>query len=161
MGKLAERLADERRTGVYRVEVTEALDEAAAIVGLPILRIVLRDATGDRLLASCAGAATSIPVHGWDDFSAAIADPAGAPPPGRVLLVECFDALLRLDPCALEPLIAALQSAASQHRAHGRRFFAVFLDPERRVALEPLYDRRRHAAVAASAAIDQEHGGDR
>lgn len=29
MGKLAERLADPKRSGVYRVETTEALEEAA------------------------------------------------------------------------------------------------------------------------------------
>lgn len=161
MGKLAERLGDERRTGVYRVAVTEALEEAAAIVGLPIVRIALRGASGDRLLAACAGPVTSIPVQRWDDFSAVIADAAWSPPPGRVLLVECFDELLRLDLRALEPLIVALQSAAARHRAHGRRFFAVFLDPDRRVELEPLYDRRRQSAVTAAAAIAQEDGGDR
>lgn len=161
MGKLAERLADERRSGVYRVEVTEALEEAAGIVGLPIVRISLRDAHPERLLASCVGAVTSGPVPDWDAFAAVIADAAWTPPPGRVLLVEYFDDLLRHDPGALEPLIAALQSAAAQHRAHGRRFFAVFLDPDRRVMLDPLYDRRRHLAAAAAAANVKDHGGDR
>ena len=37
MGKLAERLADPQRSGVYRVETTEAVEEAAALrkLGLP------------------------------------------------------------------------------------------------------------------------------
>jgi hypothetical protein len=161
MGKLAERLADERRTGVYRVEVTDALEEAAGIVGLPIARVSLHDARAQRLLDVCAEAVKCGPTRDWDGFAAALADAAFTPPPGRVVLVECFDALLRLDPHALDRPIAALQSAAAQHCAHGRRFFAVFLDPDRRVMLDPLYDRRRHRAAAASEAAADNHGGDR
>lgn len=160
MGKLAERLADERRTGVYRVEVTEALEEAAGIVGLPIVRVALRDASGPRLLERCAQAVGVRTAHSWDALAAAIGDAAWTPPPGRVLLVEYSDELLRQHPGALDPLIAALQSAAAQHLAHGRRFFAVFLDPDRRVSLDPLYDRRRHAASAASRRSEPNLGGD-
>lgn len=41
MGKLAERLADPGRSGVYRVESTEALEEAAALNGFVLHRLVL------------------------------------------------------------------------------------------------------------------------
>lgn len=136
MGKLAERLADETRTGVYRVEVTEALEEAAGIAGLPVVRISLRAAPEDRPLTECARA-------------------AGAP--GRILLIEDFDGLARGDAHALRPLIAALESAANRHRSRGERFFAVFLDPSRVLALGPLYDRRRHssASVPTEAILDK------
>src|SRR5690606_3398827 len=53
MGKLAERLADERRSGVYRVEVTDALEEAAAIDGFPIARVRLDDVGNTPLLEAC------------------------------------------------------------------------------------------------------------
>lgn len=39
MGKLAERLADPGRSGVYRVESTEALEEAAALNGFALQRL--------------------------------------------------------------------------------------------------------------------------
>lgn len=38
MGKLAERLADPQRSGIYRVETTEALEEAAALNGFRLER---------------------------------------------------------------------------------------------------------------------------
>jgi len=160
MGKLAERLADEKRTGVYRTEVTDALEEAAGIVGLPIVRVDLRDSSGDRLLADSAQAAVARPLAGWDAFAAALADPAWTPAPGRVLLIEGFEELLDDGAGSLEPLVAALDSAAAQHRLRGERFFAVFLDPGRRVALEPLYDRRRLASTTAPAHAAANQGGD-
>ena len=39
MGKLAERLADAARSGVYRVASTEAVEEAAALNGYRVLRL--------------------------------------------------------------------------------------------------------------------------
>lgn len=41
MGKLAERLADAARSGVYRVETTEALEEAAGLNGFSLARVSL------------------------------------------------------------------------------------------------------------------------
>jgi hypothetical protein len=41
MGKLAERLADAKRSGIYRVETTEALEEAAALNGFALERVAL------------------------------------------------------------------------------------------------------------------------
>ncbi|TXL65287.1 hypothetical protein [Zeimonas arvi] len=125
MGKLAERLADKSRAGVYRVEVTEALEEAAGIVGLPIVRLSLRGTTADRLPGECGQAADA---------------------PGQILLIDDFDDLARRDADALRPLIAALASAADRHRSRGDNFFAVFLDPGRLLAIGPLYDRRRHSS---------------
>ncbi len=127
MGKLAERLADQSRTGVYRVELTEALEEAAGIVGLPIVQVSLRGATADRLPGACAQAADA---------------------PGRILLIEDFDDLARRNADALRPLIAALESAADRHRSRGDSFFAVFLDPSRLLAIGPLYDRRQHSSLS-------------
>ena len=127
MGKLAERLADQSRTGVYRVEVTEALEEAAGIVGLPIVRVSLRGATADRLPGECEQAASA---------------------PGRILLIDDFDDLARRNADGLRSLIAALESAADRHRSRGDSFFAVFLDPSRLLAIGPLYDRRRHSSLS-------------
>jgi hypothetical protein len=54
MGKLAERLADPARAGVYRVETTEALEEAAALNRYRLERIAL-DGAAQPLLDRLAG----------------------------------------------------------------------------------------------------------
>ena len=137
---------------MYRIEVTEALEEAAGIVGLEIVSFPLRGVAAGRFLASCARAVSAAEVESWDALAAALAEPARAPAPGRILLFVGFEELLRREPNALAPLIAALQLAAARHRLEGRRFFAVFLDPTRTVAIDPLYDRRRHSAMPVSPA---------
>ena len=43
MGKLAERLADASRSGVYRVESADALEEAAAQNGFKVTRLPLSE----------------------------------------------------------------------------------------------------------------------
>ena len=141
MGKLAERLSDESRTGVYRIEVTDALEEAAGIVGLPIARVSLRTGTGtgdhpitESVLAACA--------------------------PGRILLIEDFEELARRDAGSLRPLIDMLESAAARHRSLGESFFAVFLDPSRLLALGPLYDRKRHSSASVPTEAILEKGAE-
>lgn len=160
MGKLAERLGDERRSGVYRVEVTDALEEAAGIVGLPIVSACLNAASAGHLLADCVRATALQPAPDWAAFAAALADPSWTPAPGRILLIEGFEPLLEADLRILAPLIAALESAAAGHRLRGERFFAVFLDPGRRLALDPLYDRRRLSALAPACHAIQDNGGE-
>lgn len=155
MGKLAERLADERRSGVYRLEVTDALEEAAAIDGFPIVRVALDDAEGGQLLAACARA-LALRVDGdWAGLATALADPAWSPAAGHVLLFSGFEALVRREPDALAPLLATLRAAAARRRMQGLRFFAAFLDPTRTLSLDPLYDRRRHSATTTSRETDQ------
>jgi hypothetical protein len=39
MGKLAQRLADPSKSGVYRIRTTEAIEEAAALNGYALLRL--------------------------------------------------------------------------------------------------------------------------
>jgi hypothetical protein len=63
MGKLAERLADAKRSGIYRVETTGALEEAAALNGFALERVALTDCArairagdGRVLLFNCAEA---------------------------------------------------------------------------------------------------------
>jgi hypothetical protein len=160
MGKLAERLGDPARSGVYRVEVTEALEEAAGIAGLPIVRAGLRATAESRLLDACSQAVARRGFPGWAAFSAALAEPAPAGQRGQVVLVDGFEALLDEHVAPLAPLFEALESAAASHRQQGRHFFAVFLDPGRRLALNPLYDRRRHAPSAVPAHAVEDTGGD-
>jgi hypothetical protein len=123
MGKLAERLADARRSGVYRVEGTDALEEAVALNGFALARIALDGATAD---------VTDIAATALDSRR-----------DGRVMLFTGFEALLRSKPQAVEQLLSALRKVAERHHAAGERFFAAFLDPAALLPLDPLYNRRR------------------
>lgn len=159
MGKLAERLADDRRSGVYRVEVTDALEEAAAIDRYPITRVRLVDAGREDLQRLCARALAPCARTGWSGLADALADPGWSPAPGHVLLFDGFEAQLHVEPSALAPLLGALRAAATRRRERALKFFAVFLDPARMLALDPLYDRRRNSAAALAAIAEQTQGG--
>lgn len=128
MGKLAERLSDPRRSGVYRVESTDALEEAVALNGFCLNRIDLEGISADAL---CGIAAKAV---------ASRAD-------GNVLLLTGFEALARGTPLAFERLIAELQTAAASRREGGMRLFAAFMDPSARLSLAPLYNWHRSRSV--------------
>lgn len=155
MGKLAERLADARRSGVYRVEVTDALEEAAGIDGFPIMHVRLDRASVGALHETCARALAPGVEGNWGTLAATLGDPAWSTAPGHVLLFSGFEALVERDPDALAPLLAALRAATARRRMQGLRFFAAFLDPTRMLTLDPLYDRRRHSLTANAPVIDQ------
>lgn len=123
MGKLAERLADARRSGVYRVEITDALEEAVGLNGFALARVPLDRASNGAFAGLCAEA-LSLRTN--------------------VLLFTGFEALLRGAPGALAPLLSALDAAAAERRAAGLPFFAAFLDPAGLLPLGPLYNWHRN-----------------
>jgi len=57
----------------------------------------------------------------------------------QVLLLEGVD---RLAPEEVEIIVAALQHVAAVRRESGSPFFAVLVDPGRRLALPPLYKEK-------------------
>jgi hypothetical protein len=90
MGKLAARLADASRSGVYRVESTAALEEAAALNGFLLLkgpavaqpedgRVLLLTAFDAGLLARLEVTAAECRGRGWR-FFAVFLDPEGTLP---------------------------------------------------------------------------------
>lgn len=115
MGKLAERLSDAQRSGVYRVETTGALEEAAGLNGFALERFAL------------AGPA-AIPA-------------AGSRRDGCVVLITGFEPLAHNG--ALKPLLGELEARAKGSREAGARYFAVFLDPSAVLSLPPLYNWQR------------------
>lgn len=131
MGKLAERLADAQRSGVYRVESTQALEEAVALNGFALARIGLEGIAGSAL----GGIAADV-LSGRSD--------------GQVLLFRGFETLARAAPGDLDRLLAQLHAAASVHRDGGRHFFAAFLDPSAILSLAPLYHWTRSASAKAA-----------
>jgi hypothetical protein len=120
MGKLAERLGDPARAGVYRVETTVAVEEAAALNGYALLRLRFDAEGGAQALA---------------DFAAV------QRPDGRVALVSDFEQGFASDPARRDALLEALAAAAAEWRACGIRGFVVFFDPGYALpALAPLYN---------------------
>ena len=116
MGKLAERLSDPARSGVYRIETTEAVEEAAALNRHPLVRIALNG-------------------------SAAAALEAAAAAGSRVIVVSGFEQFFREHPVQAQALVTALAAAAQARRTAGGCFFAAFLDPAATLpALAPLYN---------------------
>lgn len=54
----------------------------------------------------------------------------------EVLIIE------GLAPESLEPIVAALERVAAERRSRGKPFFAVFVDPQRRLPLPTLYKEK-------------------
>ena len=129
MSKLAPRLKDASRSGVYRVTTTAALADA----GLPFVKIILKDGKAGALEAIAK--ALEFPAWfggNWDALEDCLSELKGS----RILLFSGADALPADD---FGILVDVLDSAATFHGAQGRPFFAVFLDPERKLGLPDLH----------------------
>jgi hypothetical protein len=117
VGKLAERLSDPARSGVYRVLISGAVEEAAALNGYLLLRVEL---------ASPAVVAT---------IETAL--DAGR---DQVILVDGFEGLLRQQPGIAATVLARLTDAVRHAARDGLRVFVAFVDPHGALAsLPPLY----------------------
>jgi hypothetical protein len=129
MGKLRERLTDPARSGVYRVtradEVVEALQGSAHAVA----RIDLRQPVFEAF--SRALAFPDWFGRNWDALEDCLTDLAWLEADGYVLLLE--------GEAASDMLVEVLRSAAQFWAAHGTPFFAVFVDPHKRLALGDLF----------------------
>jgi hypothetical protein len=132
MGKLGQRLRDAARSGVYRTSGSAAVAEAARESGLPLARI----AAGGDLLARIAEA-LDFPDwfgHNWDALEDCLGDLSWRGGEGPVLLFERFP-----DGEELAMLLDVLRSSARYWAGRGRPFFAVLVDPQRRLSLPDLY----------------------
>jgi len=78
-------------------------------------------------------------VYRVSDAAVPRAAAAEAGPASQVLVLEGIDALA---PKEVEMIVAALQHVAAARRARGMPFFAVLVDPERRLALPTLYKEK-------------------
>jgi hypothetical protein len=124
MGKLAERLSDPRRSGVYRLIASEALEEAVALNRFALTRFAL----------------SAVPAAA---LPALAADAVSRDADGQVLLFSGFEPLARAAPAAFDAFLGVLQAAAGGRRSQGLRFFAAFLDPAETLSLEQLYHWQR------------------
>lgn len=60
----------------------------------------------------------------------------------QVLIIEGLDAVAVREPQEFQALVAALERVAAGRRERGTPFFAVLIDPQRRLSLPTLYKER-------------------
>jgi hypothetical protein len=132
VSKLLQRLSDPKRSGVYRASRAEDIVEATRGSPLDVVRI---DASGDPIEAIAV--ALAFPGwfgRNWDALEDSLADLSWRKAKGHVLLLEGIGA-----GDAAGILIDVLRAAAEHWTGQTVSFFAVLLDPERKLGLPDLY----------------------
>ncbi len=136
MGKLALRLSDASRSGVYRVARPDETLEAARETGLRLETISF--AAKPDLLKGIA-AALSFPNwfgENWDALEDCLTDLSWSDATGHLLLFENGRAG---DDFGV--LVDVLETAAQYWAARAKPFFAVFVDPNAALPLPELFRR--------------------
>jgi hypothetical protein len=132
VSKLLERLRDASRSGVYRASGAQAIEQATRGSALDVVMIDAATGVFDALAA-----ALDFPDWfgaNWDALEDALSDLAWRKGEGHVLLLRSYPAG---DELGL--LIDVLRSVADYWAGRGRPFFAIFIDPQKRLALADLY----------------------
>jgi RNAse (barnase) inhibitor barstar len=140
MSKLLQRLQDASRSGVYRVRTPEPVADALRGSALDLARISLRGADGKEAVLRALGEALGFPSWfggNWDALEDCLCDLSWRPGEGHVLVFEDFELG---DEFGI--LLDVLASVAEFWAARGRPFFAVFVDPQRSLALAELFRER-------------------
>ncbi|MFL6565363.1 MAG: barstar family protein [Burkholderiales bacterium] len=139
MAKLLQRLQDAAKSGVYRASRVEAIEDALRGGKLSLARIALQDVSEKRALLRRIAAKLAFPAwfgENWDALEDCLSDLSWREGEGNVLVLEGFQLLPADD---LGELIDVMISAAAFWADRGKPFFAVFVDPERTLALASLY----------------------
>ena len=142
MGKLLGRMEDASRSGVYRATADPVVLEVAGEAGLEIIPLSLAAARDKESLMKTLAEALGFPDWfgaNWDALEDCLSDLSWRDAPGWVLVFRDFGALPRDD---LGVLLEVSRSAAQFWAGRGRRFFAVFIDPQRSLALPDLYKEK-------------------
>ena len=131
MGKLLERLKDASRSGVYRVSGEREVVDAAR--ELPLKRISLRGVSSKEGLLGHLAATLQFPDwfgNNWDAVEDCLTEAGG------YLLFSDHEAV---DGDEFGVLIDVLASVAEYWAERGEPFFAIFVDPARRLKLSDLF----------------------
>lgn len=134
MGKLGQRLMDASRSGVYRASGATSVVDAAREAALDLVRIDAQDALFERLAK-----ALDFPAWfggNWDALEDCLGDLSWRAGGGHVLVFDGYPGGAELG-----ALLDVLRSSAQYWAQRGRPFFAVFIDPQRQLALADLYRR--------------------
>ena len=129
MGKLLERLMDPARSGVYRVTRTDELRDALRGGSLAVATVDLQQPVFEAFARALA-----FPDwfgRNWDALEDCLTDLSWRQAAGHVVILEGNE-----DSGILADV---LLSAAQFWAARGKPFFAVFVDPEKRLKLEDLF----------------------
>lgn len=139
MGKLLQRLQDAGKSGVYRTSRIDPLTDALRPSGLDFQRIGIRGVAEKSALMEALGSALRLPAWfggNWDALEDCLTDLSWRAGAGHVIAFEGLDALPQEEQ---DVLFDVLASAAEFWREQGKPFFAVFVDPGRRLALPDLF----------------------
>ncbi len=129
MGKLLERLTDPARSGVYRVTRPDELRDALRGGSLAVATVDLQQPVFEAFARALA-----FPDwfgRNWDALEDCLTDLSWREAAGHVVIVEGNE--------ESGILVDVLRSAAQFWAARGKPFFAVFVDPEKRLKLEDLF----------------------
>ena len=132
MGKLGQRLRDASRSGVYRASSAAHVVDAAREAALDLVRVDAPDALFERMAK-----ALDFPDWfggNWDALEDCLGDLSWRTGGGHVLV---FDGYPSGD--ELRVLLDVLRSSAQYWAQRKRPFFAVFVDPQRQLALADLH----------------------
>lgn len=130
MGKLLQRLKDPARSGVYRAARADEIVEATRDSGLKVARIAGSEKVD--LLGNLAKA-LAFPDwfgHNWDALEDCLTDLSWNEAAGYVLIFENARNDVMTD---------ILASAAEFWAGRGKPFFAVLIDPQRKMPLPDLF----------------------
>jgi hypothetical protein len=146
VGKLIQQLQDPAGSGVYRTGGIDALAAAVHGSGLDFARISLQGVTEKASLLRTLARSLRFPDWfggNWDALEDCLTDLSWRDAQGHVLAFEAFESLPADD---LGVLSDVLMAAAEFWRARGKPFFAVFVDPRRRLGLADLHRGQRGGA---------------
>lgn len=128
MGKLLQRLSDANRSGLYRVARPDEVLDATKASRLQVSRISLAGVRDKPALLASVGRALRFPSwfgENWDALEDCLTDLSWLEAQGHVLLIEGSAGIARQD---FAVFAEVLGSAARHWAAHGKPFFAVFVE---------------------------------
>jgi len=132
MSKLLQRLRDPARSGVYRTRAGEAILEATRDSGLDVVAIDARENLFDSMARSL-----DFPDwfgRNWDALEDVLSDLSWRQGDGHVLVFHSYPAGEELG-----ILFDVLRTSAEYWAGRGKPFFAVLVDPDKKLALPDLY----------------------
>jgi Barstar (barnase inhibitor) len=139
MSKLLQRLSDAAKSGVYRANRVDAIEDSLRGSKLSFGRIPLHDATEKSALLTRIAASLGFPAwfgQNWDALEDCLTDLSWRQGEGHVLIFEGFQFLPADE---LGELIDVMITVVEFWAERGKPFFAVFIDPDRTLMLADLY----------------------
>lgn len=139
MSKLAQRLADATRSGVYRSRQSAEVEDAVRGTRLDLAQVDLQGADSKEALLERMALALGFPAWfggNWDALEDCLGDLGWRAGDGHVFL---FTGHEDLPADELGVLLDVLASSAAYWAERGRPFFAVFVDPEHALGLPELF----------------------